>query len=109
MGSKIDKSIFDRTTRVTPGEPENKSEVEEETMSAEKSGTAIGSTVIKEVLDLVDAAKAGRLDTRADLKEATGGERELLNGINELLDAVIGPLNVAAEYVDRISKGDLPE
>jgi methyl-accepting chemotaxis protein len=24
------------------------------------------------------------------------------------LDAVIGPLNVAAEYVDRISKGDIP-
>jgi len=25
------------------------------------------------------------------------------------MDAVIGPLNVAAEYVDRISKGDIPE
>ena len=29
-------------------------------------------------------------------------------GVNETLDAVIGPLNVAAEYVDRISKGDIP-
>ena len=28
--------------------------------------------------------------------------------MNETLDAVIGPLNVAAEYVDRISKGDIP-
>ena len=29
-------------------------------------------------------------------------------GVNDTLDAVIGPLNVAAEYVDRISKGDIP-
>jgi methyl-accepting chemotaxis protein len=29
-------------------------------------------------------------------------------GVNETLDSVIGPLNVAAEYVDRISKGDIP-
>ena len=28
--------------------------------------------------------------------------------MNETLDAVIGPLNVTAEYVDRISKGDIP-
>ena len=28
--------------------------------------------------------------------------------MNEILDAVIGPLNVAAGYVDRISKGDIP-
>src|ERR1039458_6187038 len=29
-------------------------------------------------------------------------------GVNAILDAVITPLNVAANYVDRISKGDVP-
>ena len=29
--------------------------------------------------------------------------------MNATLDAVIGPLNVAAEYVDRISKGEIPQ
>jgi methyl-accepting chemotaxis protein len=29
-------------------------------------------------------------------------------GRERTLDAVIGPLNVSAEYVDRISKGDIP-
>jgi methyl-accepting chemotaxis protein len=33
----------------------------------------------------------------------------LCAGVNSTLDAVIGPLNVAAEYVDRISKGDMPK
>ena len=31
-----------------------------------------------------------------------------MRGVNAILDAVIAPLNVAAEYVDRISKGDIP-
>ena len=31
-----------------------------------------------------------------------------MRGVNAILDAVITPLNVAANYVDRISKGDLP-
>ena len=34
--------------------------------------------------------------------------RPIVVGVNATLDAVIGPLNVAAEYVDRISKGDIP-
>jgi methyl-accepting chemotaxis protein len=31
-----------------------------------------------------------------------------VRGVNATLDAVITPLNVAANYVDRISKGDMP-
>ncbi len=58
---------------------------------------------------LVDAAVAGQLDTRADPTRFEGEYRRIVQGINETLNAVIGPLNVAAEYVDRISKGDIPE
>jgi hypothetical protein len=36
---------------------------------------------------------------------ATWGK--IVNGVNDTLDSVVGPLNVAAEYVDRISKGDI--
>jgi PAS domain S-box-containing protein len=59
------------------------------------------------VQDLVVKAKAGELSARADVK-AEGDYKLLVDGVNEMLDAVIGPLNVAAEYVDRISKGDIP-
>ena len=37
-----------------------------------------------------------------------GDFRKIVEGVNETLDAVIGPLNVAAEYVDRISQGRHP-
>jgi methyl-accepting chemotaxis protein len=61
------------------------------------------------VIDLMEAAVAGKLNTRADVSKYYGNYRRIVQGINEMLDAVIGPLNVAAEYVDRISKGDIPK
>ena len=57
---------------------------------------------------LVKAAVEGKLATRADATKHQGDFRKIVEGVNETLDAVIGPLNVAAEYVDRISKGDIP-
>ena len=55
------------------------------------------------------AAVEGRLATRADASKHYGDYRKIVQGVNETLDAVIGPLNVAAKYVDQISKGDIPE
>ena len=54
------------------------------------------------------AAVEGKLATRADASEHQGDFRKVVEGVNATLDAVIGPLNVSAEYVDRISKGDIP-
>ena len=34
------------------------------------------------------AIKAGKLDNRANLRDINGAEQELLEGINEMLDAV---------------------
>jgi len=61
------------------------------------------------VLNLVDAALDGKLDTRANSEDFEGNYQRIVKGVNELLDAVISPLNVAAEYIDRISKGDIPD
>ncbi|MGB2841619.1 MAG: HAMP domain-containing protein, partial [Halobacteriota archaeon] len=58
---------------------------------------------------LAKAAVEGKLDTRGDVTKFKGGSAKIVQGVNDTLDAVIGPLNVAAEYVDRISKGDIPE
>src|SRR5262249_16355603 len=54
------------------------------------------------------AAVEGKLGTRADAAKHSGDYRKIVEGVNHTLDAVIGPLNVTAEYVDRISKGDVP-
>jgi methyl-accepting chemotaxis protein len=98
MKSKIDKSVFERSG------PSRLLTEERSTV-----GTITSAVVLKEFETLLEAIKAGHLDARADLSDTSGTDRRMLGGINEMLDAVIGPLNVAAEYVDRISKGDIPE
>ncbi len=62
-----------------------------------------------ELSRLAKAALDGQLRERGKTEEFQGRNRDLVAGINGMLDAVIGPLNVAAGYVERISKGDIPE
>jgi methyl-accepting chemotaxis protein len=57
---------------------------------------------------LVKAAVEGKLATRADASKHQGDYRKIVEGVNQTLDAVIGPLNVAADYVDKISRGAIP-
>jgi methyl-accepting chemotaxis protein len=57
---------------------------------------------------LSEAAVAGRLETRADASKHQGDFRKVVEGVNATLDAVIGPLHVAAQYVDDIAKGHIP-
>jgi methyl-accepting chemotaxis protein len=57
---------------------------------------------------LVKAAVEGKLATRADASKHHGDYRKIVQGVNETLDAVIGPLNVAAKYVNSIAKGEIP-
>lgn len=66
---------------------------------------ALGS----EAKRLTEAAIAGQLEIRGDPQLVSWEFRPIIAGVNQLLDAVIAPLNVAAEYIDRISKGDIPE
>ena len=62
-----------------------------------------------EVAQLIQATKDGKLDTRGHADKFAGGWGDLVGGVNQLIDAFVGPINVTAEYVDRISKGDIPE
>ena len=57
---------------------------------------------------LVRSAVAGKLTTRADASRHQGEFHRIMAGVNATLDAVIGPLNMAAGYVDRISRGEIP-
>jgi methyl-accepting chemotaxis protein len=75
---------------------------------------ALGKTVqavgklVQDADGLARAAVEGKLTTRADASAHLGDFRKIVEGVNHTLDAVIGPLTVAARYVDRISKGDIP-
>ncbi|MGE5418306.1 MAG: methyl-accepting chemotaxis protein, partial [Acidobacteriota bacterium] len=64
--------------------------------------------LLQETDTLIKATQDGKLDTRGKADKFAGGWGELVSGVNNLIDAFVGPINVTAEYVDRISKGDIP-
>ncbi len=66
------------------------------------------SGLLAETDNLIAGAKNGKLDIRANAKQFIGGWKTLVSGVNELVDAFVAPINITAEYVDRISKGDIP-
>ncbi|ANQ83494.1 putative methyl-accepting chemotaxis protein [Azoarcus olearius] len=79
-----------------------------EVVRAVASVQASVRTMIDDAAVLATAAVEGRLATRADAARHQGDFRRIVEGVNGTLDAVIGPLNVAADYVDRIAKGAIP-
>jgi methyl-accepting chemotaxis protein len=66
------------------------------------------AALIAEATRLSQAAVEGKLDTRGKPELVTKEFQPIVTGVNATLDAVIGPLSMAADYVDRISKGEIP-
>jgi methyl-accepting chemotaxis protein len=65
--------------------------------------------LMSEVSMLTKAGTDGQLSTRGDTSKFKGDYADIVLGINNTLDAVIGPLNVASEYIDKIAKGVTPD
>lgn len=58
---------------------------------------------------MIYGAKKGHLDWRLEIdKFEPGFWRSLATGINEMLDALVKPLDLAARYVDEIAHGNTP-
>lgn len=64
--------------------------------------------VLKDINMLIDAATHGELDVRSDSSGHAGDFAKIAEGINQTLDAVTRPLNIAASFVEQISRGEVP-
>jgi methyl-accepting chemotaxis protein len=62
----------------------------------------------KELARLTEASTDGLLAERGKHDQFKGAYADIVRGVNAILDAVIGPLNFSAKYVEQISKGDIP-
>ena len=65
--------------------------------------------MLTEVETLIQAVQAGRLDHRGEAQAFTGGWRDLVQGINSVVDAFVAPITMAARSIDRIAQGDIPD
>ncbi|OQY60024.1 MAG: hypothetical protein B6245_03610 [Desulfobacteraceae bacterium 4572_88] len=67
------------------------------------------SSVLAEVNTLIQAVQDGKLNTRGNAEAFAGGWRDLILGINNVIEAFSAPVSMTAAHIDRISKGDIPE
>lgn len=86
---------------------EDKDELDEITPALKRTIKTIRD-LIQEATRLSQAAVAGKLETRGNAAAFAGGYRDIVEGVNATLDAVVGPLNIAAEYVNMIGQGEIP-
>jgi methyl-accepting chemotaxis protein len=63
--------------------------------------------LIKEMSHLTKATIEGKLGSRADASHFKGAYKEIVEGVNQTLDAVIGPINEASDVLQDIAKRNL--
>ena len=67
----------------------------------------VNAALIEELGRITRSAADGHLADRADASHFTGGYRDLVEGVNHTLDAVIAPVTEASEVLDRLAARDL--
>lgn len=73
------------------------------------TSTAAINALVEDTMLLVSGAMEGRLDVRADTQRHKGDYRRIISGVNSTLDAITGPINMAADIIERIAAGDIPD
>jgi methyl-accepting chemotaxis protein len=63
--------------------------------------------VVAEVAELSRAAVEGRLAARGDVSKFQGGYREIVQGVNETLEAVTSPISEASYVLEQVAQRDL--
>ena len=67
----------------------------------------VNAALLAELGRITRSAADGNLADRAEATRFTGGYRELVEGVNHTLDAVIAPVNEASDVLDRLAARDL--
>ena len=65
--------------------------------------------VSQEIARLVDASRNGRLEERGKPEQFQGLHREIVQGINEMLDAILLPIGEGNRILAQISAGKIDE
>ncbi|HEY3284181.1 MAG TPA: methyl-accepting chemotaxis protein [Armatimonadota bacterium] len=106
------REIAEAAARIAAGDTTTPIRLRGEKDSLGQSMAALRKTlqdVISDLRTLTQKAAQGQLSSRGDAARYQGGYREIMEGVNQTLDSVVGPLSAAASYVSRISQGDIPE
>lgn len=65
-------------------------------------------TILEEIQLLTASAGEGNLNLRGNAERFDGEYAKIINGINRMLDTIIGPLRLSADHMSRMAEGDVP-
>ncbi len=65
------------------------------------------SNLVSEIGELIDAAKDGEMKKRGNASQFKGTWGNLISGLNEILDAIVAPINEAGAVLEELSNGNL--
>ena len=65
--------------------------------------------LVAEARRLREAVDRGELHDRGDATRVAMEFRPIVEGMNQMMDAFVKPIQVTADYVDRIARGDVPQ
>ena len=74
--------------------------------SVEKAVVAVKDTV-HEIDLIVDASLNGKLEVRGNVSKFKGSYRELVEGLNNTLEAISAPINEQSDVLEKMANGDL--
>jgi methyl-accepting chemotaxis protein len=74
-----------------------------------KPGGNNSTAVLDEIMRLVDASKEGRLSERGQAALFSGADHEVIQGVNEMLDAILLPIGEGNRILAQISSGKIDE
>lgn len=67
------------------------------------------NSLVEELKELTSRATKGDMSARGDHTKFKGGYSDIILGVNNILNEFIAPMEVAVNYVDKISSGEIPE
>ena len=73
-----------------------------------KDVNSIIKSINSESTKLIEAVKCGQLDVRGNPESVNFEFREIVAGINNLMDSFVKPLKLTSSYIADISRGNIP-
>jgi len=105
--SKSENSTLGIETNGTGGRPESVSSARQN--SRQKADRSEIDLFTAEIRRLAQASRDGKLSERGKVKQFKGQYRELINEINEMLDAILLPIGEGNRILGQISDGKIDE
>ncbi len=65
--------------------------------------------MLQETRGIIQSVQAGKLDVCGNETAYSGDWQELIGGLNAVIEAFVNPLNMTADALDRVAKGDIPD